>query len=276
MRSPSAWPASPASPARRTPPPSTPAGTCWNSAATAKTPYCGSPRHPRVAHEQHQRVRTPPDKTQQKISGRLTSEETTQDRLDIRSYIDTARKHGQDILTCCAACSPAAPGSRPRRQPSPHKPAINPSRRISPCADWGECLLSRAAPLRGTAAALPAPRSALRAPLARARRHARRLPQIRQAHLSRRPMLAWAVFLAPDCPARGHRINGGPEGRRTRSAAPTIDLFMTYPTWTRRSIQPPCSSEMAAPRLVLTEILIYPPTRQYLRHCTAGSEGLPS
>jgi len=40
-----------------------------------------------------------PAKTQQKISGRLTSEETTQDRLDIRSYIDTARKHGHDVLT---------------------------------------------------------------------------------------------------------------------------------------------------------------------------------
>ncbi|MGH3846939.1 MAG: IS66 family transposase [Pseudonocardiaceae bacterium] len=39
-----------------------------------------------------------PEKTQQKISGRLTSEDSTQDRLDIRSYIDTARKHGQDIL----------------------------------------------------------------------------------------------------------------------------------------------------------------------------------
>ena len=35
----------------------------------------------------------------QKISGRLTSEDATQDRLDIRSYIDTARKHGQDIMT---------------------------------------------------------------------------------------------------------------------------------------------------------------------------------
>ena len=34
-----------------------------------------------------------PVKTQQKISGRLTSEHVTQDRLDIRSYIDTARKH---------------------------------------------------------------------------------------------------------------------------------------------------------------------------------------
>jgi hypothetical protein len=40
-----------------------------------------------------------PLKTQQKISGRLTSEETTQDRLDIRSYLDTARKHSQDVMT---------------------------------------------------------------------------------------------------------------------------------------------------------------------------------
>jgi transposase len=40
-----------------------------------------------------------PQKTQQKISGRLTSEDATQDRLDIHSYIDTARKHGQDVLT---------------------------------------------------------------------------------------------------------------------------------------------------------------------------------
>ena len=40
-----------------------------------------------------------PLKTQQKISGRLTSQDITQARLDIRSYIDTARKHGQDILT---------------------------------------------------------------------------------------------------------------------------------------------------------------------------------
>jgi len=40
-----------------------------------------------------------PTKTQQKISGRLTSDEVTQDRLDIRSYIDTARKHGLNVLT---------------------------------------------------------------------------------------------------------------------------------------------------------------------------------
>jgi hypothetical protein len=40
-----------------------------------------------------------PNKMQQKISGRLTSEDATQDRLDIRSYIDTARKHGRNIMT---------------------------------------------------------------------------------------------------------------------------------------------------------------------------------
>ena len=39
-----------------------------------------------------------PLKTQQKISGRLTSDDVTQDRLDIRSYIDTARKHGRNAL----------------------------------------------------------------------------------------------------------------------------------------------------------------------------------
>jgi transposase len=39
-----------------------------------------------------------PLKTQQKISGRLTSDEVTQDRLDIRGYLDTARKHGLGAL----------------------------------------------------------------------------------------------------------------------------------------------------------------------------------
>jgi transposase len=40
-----------------------------------------------------------PAKTQQKISGRLTSELVTQDRLDIRGYIDTIRKHRENVLT---------------------------------------------------------------------------------------------------------------------------------------------------------------------------------
>jgi transposase len=39
-----------------------------------------------------------PLKTQQKISGRLASDDVTQDRLDIRGYIDTARKHGLGAL----------------------------------------------------------------------------------------------------------------------------------------------------------------------------------
>jgi hypothetical protein len=39
-----------------------------------------------------------PLKTQQKISGRLASDDVTQDRLDVRSYIDTARKHGRNAM----------------------------------------------------------------------------------------------------------------------------------------------------------------------------------
>lgn len=39
-----------------------------------------------------------PLKTQQKISGRLTSDDATQDRLDIRGYLDTARKHDQNAM----------------------------------------------------------------------------------------------------------------------------------------------------------------------------------
>ena len=54
-----------------------------------------------------------PIKTQQKISGRLTSEEVTQDRLDIRSYIDTARKHGQDVLTVLRSAMTGTPWSPP-------------------------------------------------------------------------------------------------------------------------------------------------------------------
>jgi hypothetical protein len=39
-----------------------------------------------------------PLKTQQKVSGRLASDDATQDRLDIRGYIDTARKHGKNAM----------------------------------------------------------------------------------------------------------------------------------------------------------------------------------
>jgi transposase len=60
-----------------------------------------------------------PAKTQQKISGRLTSEETTQDRLDIRSYIDTARKHGHDVLTVLRSLFTGNPWQPPAPAASP-------------------------------------------------------------------------------------------------------------------------------------------------------------
>ena len=40
-----------------------------------------------------------PAKTQQKISGRLRSEETTRHRYAVRGYLSTAAKHGADVLT---------------------------------------------------------------------------------------------------------------------------------------------------------------------------------
>jgi hypothetical protein len=37
------------------------------------------------------------------------------------------------------------------------------------------------------------------------------------------PVAAQPSSSPPNCPARGHRVNGGPAGRRMRSATPTID-----------------------------------------------------
>jgi transposase len=54
-----------------------------------------------------------PNKTQQKVSGRLTSDDTTQDRLDARSYIDTARKHGCDVLDVLHALFTGNPWTPP-------------------------------------------------------------------------------------------------------------------------------------------------------------------
>ena len=84
--------------ARRTAPPSTPAATCSNSAATGKTTCSGSAATPPWPTSNITERGVRPTKTQQNISGRLTSEDATQDRLDIRSYIDTARKHGHRPL----------------------------------------------------------------------------------------------------------------------------------------------------------------------------------
>ena len=69
-----------------------------------------------------------PNKTQQKISGRLTSDDTTQDRLDIRSYIDTARKHGCDVLDVLHRLFTGNPGCPVPARPEPaHQPAPTPS-----------------------------------------------------------------------------------------------------------------------------------------------------
>jgi len=39
-----------------------------------------------------------PAKTQQKISGRLRSQTTTEHRYAIRGYVSTATKHGVDVM----------------------------------------------------------------------------------------------------------------------------------------------------------------------------------
>src|SRR5689334_12516895 len=60
-----------------------------------------------------------PLKTQQKISGRLTSDEVTQDRLDIRGYIDTARKHGKNAMDVLHDLMPGRPWRPPAQALSP-------------------------------------------------------------------------------------------------------------------------------------------------------------
>ena len=60
-----------------------------------------------------------PLKTQQKISGRLASDDVTQDRLDTRSYIDTARKHGKNAMNVLHDLMPGTPWRPPARAFSP-------------------------------------------------------------------------------------------------------------------------------------------------------------
>ena len=59
-----------------------------------------------------------PAKTQQKISGRLTSEDITQDRLDIRSYIDTARKCRVNVMTALRGALTGSPWKPPLPAPA--------------------------------------------------------------------------------------------------------------------------------------------------------------
>ena len=59
-----------------------------------------------------------PTKTQQKISGRFTSDNITQDRLDIRSYLDTARKHSTNVLTALRQALMGTPWTPPHPVPT--------------------------------------------------------------------------------------------------------------------------------------------------------------
>jgi hypothetical protein len=59
-----------------------------------------------------------PIKTQQKISGRLTSKDATQDRLDTRSYIDTARKHGRNVMDILRSAMTGTPWHPPTPAPA--------------------------------------------------------------------------------------------------------------------------------------------------------------
>jgi hypothetical protein len=75
-----------------------------------------------------------PAKTQQKISGRLRSEETTRHQYAIRGYISTAARHRASVLTALLdadAARPRAAISR-ARGPCQHVPQVRvPARWIS-------------------------------------------------------------------------------------------------------------------------------------------------
>jgi transposase len=59
--------------------------------------FCHDTRIPPTNNQAERDLR--PHKTQQKISGRLTSETITGDRLAIHSYLSTTVKHGRDAIT---------------------------------------------------------------------------------------------------------------------------------------------------------------------------------
>jgi len=70
-----------------------------------------------------------PAKTQQKISGRLRSEQATRDRYAIRGYISTVAKHGDHVMTAVRDALAGHPGM----PPSPDLPET-PPHRAPPCA----------------------------------------------------------------------------------------------------------------------------------------------
>jgi len=59
-----------------------------------------------------------PSKTQQKISGRLTSEQRTKDRYRIRGYLSTAAKHGHNMMDALREAILGRPWSPPDPAPA--------------------------------------------------------------------------------------------------------------------------------------------------------------
>ncbi len=94
------WSGCPTPPATAPAPVNARPGCCWKSHATAQADVL------RFAHDlnvpptsnQAERDRRPA-KVQQNISGRLTSEDRTQDRYTIRGVLSTAAKHGLNMMT---------------------------------------------------------------------------------------------------------------------------------------------------------------------------------
>ena len=76
-----------------------------------------------------------PSKIQQNISGRLTSEDRTQDRYTIRGYVSTAIKHGLNAITVLRDALPADPGCPTYPHPPDHVPAPPATATGGPTAD---------------------------------------------------------------------------------------------------------------------------------------------
>jgi hypothetical protein len=72
-------------------------------------------RIPPTSNQAERDVR--PAKTQQKISGRLRSEQVTRDRYAIRGYISTAAKHGAHVLTAIHDALAGSPWMPPIPEP---------------------------------------------------------------------------------------------------------------------------------------------------------------
>jgi putative FmdB family regulatory protein len=64
-------------------------------------------------------------------------------------------------------------------------------------------------------------------------------PAIKQAD----PSIVSSIFLARDCPTRGHRVKGGPSDGRARSASPTLDAAPT-----RKDLAPASKTEQTRTR----------------------------